>query len=56
MREKEPFHVELDGAAVKTYLFADGHAEVHKARDGNFEQWEAERMPKLKGTQGNTGE
>ena len=56
MREKEPFHVEPDGAAVKTYLFADGHAEVHKARDGNFEQWEAERMPKLKGTQGNTGE
>lgn len=56
LREKEPFQVDADGGAQKTYLFADGHSEIHKARDGNFEQWEAERVPKLKGTQADTGE
>lgn len=56
MREKEPFHVEPDGAAQKTYLFADGHSEIHKARDGNFERWETERMPKLKGVPVDAGD
>ncbi len=31
---------------VRTYLFADGHAEIHAAPDGNFEAWEQERMLK----------
>ena len=48
MREKEPFHIEADGAAHRTYLFADGHSEVHRARDGNFERWEEQRRPRLK--------
>jgi RNA polymerase sigma factor (sigma-70 family) len=30
------------GATLKTYGFADGHVEVHKANDGNFQDWEAQ--------------
>jgi prepilin-type processing-associated H-X9-DG protein len=56
MREKEPFHVDADGTAQRTYLFADGHSEIHWARDGNFERWESERWPKLKGEQRDSGE
>ena len=48
MREQEPFHFGDDGSAQRTYLFADGHSEIHRARDGNFERWEEERRPKLK--------
>ena len=48
MREKEPFHFGPDGSALKTYLFADGHSEIHKAADGNFDRWEAMRQPMLK--------
>ena len=43
LREKEPWQLQ-DGSWVKTYGFADGHSEVHKAVDGNFDRWEAERM------------
>ena len=48
LREKEPFHYGTDGSATRTYLFADGHSEIHKARDGNFEVWEQQRQPRLK--------
>jgi prepilin-type processing-associated H-X9-DG protein len=30
--------------SAKTYLFADGHTEIHSASDGNFEAWEKERL------------
>ena len=29
-----------DGGWFKAYGFADGHCEVHRANDGNFEAWE----------------
>lgn len=44
MREKEPFNFQEDGTASRTYLFADGHSEVHKARNGDFETWERQRL------------
>ena len=44
LREKQPFNVDASGAASRTYLFADGHAEIHVAPDGNFQPWERERM------------
>ena len=40
LREKNPFNIQESGAASKTYLFADGHTEIHTAHDGNFEAWE----------------
>ena len=55
LREKEPFHYGEDGSAQRTYLFADGHSEIHKARDGNFERWENERQPILKQDAVSTG-
>ena len=33
-----------DGKWVKVYGFADGHSEIHKEADGNFEAWEKERI------------
>lgn len=35
---------EKDGYA-RTYVFADGHSEIHTTPDGNFEKWEAEHTP-----------
>jgi RNA polymerase sigma factor (sigma-70 family) len=32
------------GGWVRTYGFADGHAEVHKSDDGNFQAWEAQHI------------
>ena len=29
-----------DGGWLRAYGFADGHSEVHRAADGNFEPWE----------------
>jgi RNA polymerase sigma factor (sigma-70 family) len=43
VREKEPWRTE-DGSWMRTYAFADGHAEIHKATDGNFAPWEAQHM------------
>ncbi len=34
----------VSGGWVKTYGFADGHSEVHKEADGNFEAWEKQHM------------
>jgi RNA polymerase sigma factor (sigma-70 family) len=50
MREKTPFHFKPDGSAARTYLFADGHSEIHSARDGNFDPYENRLQPRLKGT------
>ncbi len=44
VRETQPFDFDPEGGAKRTYLFADGHSEVHRAADGNFEAWEQERM------------
>ena len=41
IREKEAWQT-LDGGWVRDYSFADGHSEIHKAADGNFQPWEAE--------------
>jgi RNA polymerase sigma factor (sigma-70 family) len=42
LREKEPWPAS-DGAWLRVYAFADGHSEVHRARDGNFTPWEQRR-------------
>ena len=33
-----------DGKWAKAYAFADGHAEVHSTPDGNFTDWENQRL------------
>jgi RNA polymerase sigma factor (sigma-70 family) len=43
IREKQAWQTP-DGGWVRAYSFADGHSEIHKAVDGNFEPWEAQRM------------
>ena len=43
LRENEPQPV-LTSGQVRTYGFADGHSEVHKTDDGNFEPWEKQHM------------
>ena len=42
IREKEAW--QLNGGWVKTYGFADGHCEVHRAVDGDFGPWESQHM------------
>ncbi len=44
VREKQPFLFE-NGRWARTYLFADGHSEVHASTDGDFTAWEKERLP-----------
>ncbi len=39
IREKQAWQG-ADGGWLKSYGFADGHAEVHKSADGNFDEWE----------------
>ena len=41
IREKQPLQ-SPDGAWFRSYGFADGHSEIHKVQDGNFEPWEAQ--------------
>jgi RNA polymerase sigma factor (sigma-70 family) len=43
IREKEAWQT-ADGGWVRDYSFADGHSEIHKAADGNFQNWEAQHM------------
>jgi len=43
IREKQAMQ-SMDGGWHRAYGFADGHSEIHKANDGNFEPWEAEHM------------
>jgi len=45
LREKESWQTS-DGGSVRAYGFADGHSEIHRAEDGNFEKWESEHMQK----------
>jgi len=32
----------MEGNWVKTYVFADGHSEMHVTADGNFGPWESQ--------------
>jgi RNA polymerase sigma factor (sigma-70 family) len=43
VREKEPWQVS-DGGWVRGYAFADGHSEIHKAVDGDFQPWESAHL------------
>lgn len=43
MREKDAIP-DADGSAHRAYGFADGHSEIHKAVDGNFQPWEQQHM------------
>jgi hypothetical protein len=43
IREKEAWQTP-DGGWARDYTFADGHCEIHKADDGNFEPWESQHM------------
>ncbi len=43
IREKQAWQT-LDGGWARDYAFADGHCEIHKTMDGNFEPWEARHM------------
>jgi hypothetical protein len=49
IREKDPFTMvskdpDTAGKLAKTYAFADGHTEIHIARNGGFEEWERARL------------
>jgi RNA polymerase sigma factor (sigma-70 family) len=43
VREKEPWQA-TDGGWVRGYAFADGHSEIHKAVDGDFQPWESAHL------------
>jgi hypothetical protein len=43
IREKQPWQ-NSDGSWSRSYGFADGHSEIHRAVDGNFAPWEAQHM------------
>lgn len=43
IREKEPFSVPGREGLSRTYVFADGHSEIHRAANGDFTAWERER-------------
>jgi prepilin-type processing-associated H-X9-DG protein len=45
LKEKQPWQTH-GGKWLKAYAFADGHAEIHAAPDGKFEDWENERIIK----------
>lgn len=51
-KEKEPFFADESGGKSRTYVFADGHSEIKRAPDGNFERWEQERTAGPEGTIG----
>jgi RNA polymerase sigma factor (sigma-70 family) len=44
LRERESVPNPKRPGLARTYLFADGHTEIHHSADGNFEPWERERM------------
>jgi predicted nucleic acid-binding Zn-ribbon protein len=44
LREKQASQA-ADGTWTRAYGFGDGHSEIHKAVDGNFEPWEAQHRP-----------
>lgn len=44
MREKAASPAPDGKGLVRTYLFADGHSEIHRAPDGDFTAWEEARL------------
>ena len=44
LRERMPFPNLRKPGTSRTYLFADGHSEIKATPDGNFDEWERERM------------
>lgn len=48
LREKEATPNPERPGWVRTYLFADGHCEIHHSDDGNHEAWEKDRQPELR--------
>lgn len=52
LREKEAVPNPERPGWARTYLFADGHTEIHHSDDGNYEPWERERQPLSKATDG----
>jgi RNA polymerase sigma factor (sigma-70 family) len=47
IREREAMQAP-NGGWVKAYAFADGHSEIHRSEDGNFEPWEKQHQAELK--------
>jgi RNA polymerase sigma factor (sigma-70 family) len=45
LREKEAWP-NPTGGWNRTYGFADGHTEIHRSAEGNFEPWEQQHQPK----------
>ena len=43
VREKQGWQAS-DGSWHRAYGFADGHSELHRAADGDFEPWEKQHM------------
>lgn len=52
LREKTPFANFGRPGVSRTYAFADGHSEIKRSEDGNFEEWEQTRQPVLKEPRG----
>lgn len=44
LREKEAMPNFREPGFARTYVFADGHSEVHSSPDGKFEEWEKARL------------
>ena len=44
LRETDSFTDPNGTALYRTYLFADGHSEIHSAADGDFTAWEQEHL------------
>jgi len=53
VREKEAFPNGNRTGFARTYLFADGHTEIHSSSDGNFEPWEKPRLASTPFERGN---
>ena len=51
IREKEAVQDPVSGKWVRTYVFGDGHVELHSEPDGNFDSWESTRIQKSTGKQ-----
>ena len=43
LREKQAWQAP-NGGWLKAYSFADGHSEIHKTDDGDFDSWEKQHM------------
>jgi RNA polymerase sigma factor (sigma-70 family) len=44
LREKGAYSTGAQSGFARTYLFADGHTEIHTSPDGNFDVWEKQHL------------